>query len=234
MILAQQIAVLDPLDLLLRVAAAGALGGLVGLEREMRDQPAGFRTHILVSLGAALFTLVGAYGVESFFAGAPPNVNHDPTRVAAQVVTGIGFLGAGAIIRQGVSIRGLTTAAALWVTAAIGVAAAFGFWLGAIGTTVVTIFALYGFKVVESRLLTRLKEGRFEYTVDARPSLKLSDLARSIETRSVRMRSLSMLADEEENIRLVFGLHLPRWMAPQDVVDILKEIEGVTNVEWTR
>src|SRR3712207_3489265 len=114
-------------ELVLRVLIAALLGGLVGFEREFSDQPAGFRTHILVSLGAALFSLVGAYGVEEFFRGEGADVRLDPTRIAAQVVTGIGFLGAGAILQQGVNVRGLTTAAALWVTAAIGTAVGLGY-----------------------------------------------------------------------------------------------------------
>lgn len=144
-------------ELVLRILAAAALGGLVGLEREISDQPAGFRTHILVSLGAALFTLVGAYGVDEFFKDAPRGVGFDPTRVAAQVVTGIGFLGAGAIIRQGINVRGLTTAASLWVTAAIGVAVGLGYWTGAITVAVVTFGALYGLKRVEKALFSKLR-----------------------------------------------------------------------------
>src|SRR3990170_4226308 len=91
----------------LRLLAAAALGGLIGFEREYNEQPAGFRTHILVTLGAALFTMAGAYGTAAFVDADV--VRFDPTRVAAQVVTGIGFLGAGAILRQGINIRGLTT-----------------------------------------------------------------------------------------------------------------------------
>ena len=136
---------------------AGALGGLVGLEREFSDQPAGFRTHILVALGAALFSLVGAYGLDAVFGDANRRVRFDPTRVAAQIVTGIGFLGAGAIIRQGLNVRGLTTAAALWVTAAIGMAVAFGYWIGAIATTMLTVAALYGLKRLERAVFPRLR-----------------------------------------------------------------------------
>lgn len=122
---------------MIRVAVAALLGGLIGFEREFSDQPAGLRTHLLVSLGAALFTLVGAY------AGT------DPTRIAAQVAAGIGFIGAGVIFQQGMSVKGLTTAAALWVTAAIGTAVAFGFWVAAAGTTIITVVALYGLKRFE-------------------------------------------------------------------------------------
>jgi len=107
-------------EVLLRIFVAAALGGAIGLERELRERQAGLRTHLVVSVGAALFTLVSAYG----FSGFGSRV--DPTRIAAQIVTGIGFLGAGAIIRQGLSVRGLTTAASLWLVAAIGMAAGAG------------------------------------------------------------------------------------------------------------
>jgi putative Mg2+ transporter-C (MgtC) family protein len=145
-------------ELVLRILAAAVLGGLLGLEREISDQPAGFRTHILVSLGAALFTLVGAYGVDEFFNERAPGVGFDPTRVAAQVVTGIGFLGAGAIIRQGMNVRGLTTAASLWVTAAIGTAVGLGYWTGAVTVALVTLGALYGLRRVEPVLLAKLRK----------------------------------------------------------------------------
>ena len=166
---------LEPWELGVRVLVAAALGGLVGLERELSDQPAGFRTHILVSLGSALFTMVGAYGLAAFIPEGTENASFDPMRVAAQVVTGIGFLGAGAIIRQGVNIRGLTTAAALWVTAAIGMAAAVGFWLGAIFTTLATVTALYGFKRLEARFLTprrRIPQDGGEDSPEGKPGIR--------------------------------------------------------------
>jgi putative Mg2+ transporter-C (MgtC) family protein len=127
---------------LLRVAVAAALGGAVGLERELRDREAGFRTHMLVAVGSALFTLVSAYGFRDFLVHGGTVVRADPTRIAAQIVTGIGFLGAGAIIRQGLSIRGLTTAATLWVVAAIGLAAGAGYYSAAVITTLLALFSL--------------------------------------------------------------------------------------------
>ena len=109
-------------EIALRLVVAAALTGLVGLEREWRERAAGLRTHTLVGVGSALFTLVSAYGFNEFLVGNTNVVRTDPTRIAAQIVTGIGFLGAGAILRQGLAIRGLTTAAGLWVAAAIGMA----------------------------------------------------------------------------------------------------------------
>ena len=120
MLLAFSVPSLSWEELLLRLALAAGLGGAIGLERELREREAGLRTHTLVSLGAALFTIAGAYGFRDF------HNSFDPTRIAAQIVTGIGFLGAGAIIRQGLSVRGLTTAATLWVVAAIGLATGAG------------------------------------------------------------------------------------------------------------
>jgi putative Mg2+ transporter-C (MgtC) family protein len=132
---------LDPnltwFEAFVRIGAAAGLGGIVGLERELDEKAAGLRTHMLVAVGSALFTMVGAYGFSDF-----PARSVDPTRVAAQVVTGIGFLGAGLIFRQGFTIRGLTTAASLWLVAAIGMAAGAGFWMGAVIATVVALISL--------------------------------------------------------------------------------------------
>ncbi|HET7480331.1 MAG TPA: MgtC/SapB family protein, partial [Rubrobacteraceae bacterium] len=127
-------------EVLIRLLATVVLCGAIGFERETRDQSAGFRTHILLGLGAALFTLVSSYGFEAFTRAALESggrgIQFDPTRIAAQVVTGIGFLGAGAIIRQGIDVRGLTTAASLWAAAAIGMASGAGYYFGAAATTV--------------------------------------------------------------------------------------------------
>jgi putative Mg2+ transporter-C (MgtC) family protein len=120
------------LELAARLAIALGLGAVIGFEREMDRRPAGFRTHSLVALGSALFTVLSAYG----FAGAAV----DPTRIAAQVVTGIGFIGAGTILHHRGSIRGLTTAASLWSVAAIGMAAGAGMLaIAAVGTVLVVI-----------------------------------------------------------------------------------------------
>ncbi len=162
--LVAEIPSLDWLDVLFRLAVAAALGAAIGLERELDEKAAGLRTHMLVSLGAALFTMVGAYGFEDFAKGG---VSTDPSRIAAQVVTGIGFLGAGVIFRQGFTVRGLTTAASLWVVAAIGMASGAGFWKGAVVGTVVGIVSL--------RPLEWLKERAIPQRAAARLSVELVD-----------------------------------------------------------
>jgi len=129
-------------QVLIRLAVAAVLGAAVGFERELREREAGLRTHLLVCLGSALFTILSAYGFHDFLTGSGQLVRTDPTRIAAQIVTGIGFLGAGAIIRQGVSVRGLTTAATLWVAAAIGMATGAGYYSGAVIGAALTLIAL--------------------------------------------------------------------------------------------
>src|SRR5256885_10105974 len=122
-------------DLAVRMFVAAVLGAAIGLEREIHEHPAGMRTHLLVALGSAIFTVLSIFGFEGVGRG---NVaaSVDPTRIAAQIVSGIGFLGAGAILKYGTSIRGLTTAASLWTAAAIGMAAGARAGASAAGRTV--------------------------------------------------------------------------------------------------
>ena len=126
--------VLTDIDLIQRMLLAVAIGGMIGAERELHRKSAGFRTNILIALGAAVFTIAG-------LTLAPPT--GDPTRIAAQIVTGIGFLGAGAILRNRDGVHGLTTAATVWVNAALGVAAGAGqFHLALIGGVIVLLVLL--------------------------------------------------------------------------------------------
>jgi putative Mg2+ transporter-C (MgtC) family protein len=138
---------------LLRLVVAALLGGAIGLERELDEKAAGLRTHILVAAGSALFTIVSAYGFHDFLAHGGNEVRLDPTRIAAQIVTGIGFLGAGVIFRQGFTVRGLTTAASLWIVAAIGMAAGAGYWKGAVIAAAVAFISLRPLEMAKNKLL---------------------------------------------------------------------------------
>ena len=129
------------LELTLRLVVALLLGAVIGWERELQRMPAGFRTHALVSLGSAIFTIVSAYA----FTGPLS----DPTRIAAQVVSGVGFLGGGAILHYGGTVRGLTTAASLWAVAAVGMAAGAGLFIVATVSAVLVIVALEVFQRIE-------------------------------------------------------------------------------------
>ena len=215
-------------ELALRVGAAIVLGGLVGFEREFSDQPAGFRTHILVSLGAMLFTVVGAYGIGEF---ASDDINFDPTRIAAQVVSGIGFLGAGAILREGLNVKGLTTAAALWVTAAIGVAVGLGYWAGAALTTVGAVVALYGLKRLGRMVFPKMKRGYHRFVIDLEPQANLGDLASVVERHEGRVHSMRIDTGDSGERHVVADIRLPG-STGSTLADALHSLPGVTGVEW--
>jgi putative Mg2+ transporter-C (MgtC) family protein len=145
-------------DFALRIIVAMVLGGAVGLERELADKQAGLRTHISVALGCCLFAMVSAYSFE-FFGSIPRNDSSysvDVTRIASNVAAGIGFLGGGAILKHGASVRGLTTAGSLWVTAAIGLATGFGDFFMAAVTTAALLVALVGLRRPARMLERRL------------------------------------------------------------------------------
>jgi putative Mg2+ transporter-C (MgtC) family protein len=138
--------VLLEIELAGRIVLAFILGGVIGYERELIRRPAGFRTHMLVCAGSAAFTIASA------FAFPTQGTVRDPTRIAAQIVTGVGFLGAGTIWRAGTSVRGLTTAASIWLVAAVGVLAGSGLYLLAIFSTGLAFFVLYFLKAPRRRV----------------------------------------------------------------------------------
>jgi putative Mg2+ transporter-C (MgtC) family protein len=144
----------DYLEMVLRTVAALVAGGLIGLERSHRGRPAGFRTHALVCLASSLLMLVTIYESHWFPRDSAARVILDPTRMAQGIMTGIGFVGAGAIIKEGFTVRGLTTAASIWITAAIGILAGIGFYFAAVIGTVLSLGTLSAFRWIEARLPT--------------------------------------------------------------------------------
>jgi putative Mg2+ transporter-C (MgtC) family protein len=217
-------------ELVWRIVLATVLGGAVGIERELSDQPAGFRTHMLVSLGAALFTLAGAYGLGDF-RDSGIQVRFDPTRIAAQVVTGIGFLGAGAILRRGVNVRGLTTAAALWVTAAIGTAVGLGFISGAVGVTIAALAALYGFKFIERYAMIKFRKGQTRYLIEANGNVEIAQIQSALEDAGCRFVTMRSYHDDEESWQLVVVANTPSSAAGHDAERRLTALDGVSSVE---
>jgi putative Mg2+ transporter-C (MgtC) family protein len=217
-------------EVLLRLALAGFLGASIGLERELREREAGLRTHLLVCVGSALFTIVSAYGFRDFLLHGGSVVRADPTRIAAQIVTGIGFLGAGAIIRQGLSVRGLTTAATLWVVAAIGVAAGAGYYSAAAITTVLVILSLWPLRIVAYRIFVRFRPERERLIVDVergRPPGVLLDI---VEAAGAHVESLS-IADEEDRRSVALEVDFPP-RTRDTVFRALAELDGVRTVQW--
>jgi putative Mg2+ transporter-C (MgtC) family protein len=216
----------------LRLLAAAALGGLIGFEREYNEQPAGFRTHILVTLGAALFTMAGAYGIAEFVdAGV---VRFDPTRVAAQVVTGIGFLGAGAILRQGINIRGLTTAASIWVTASIGVAVALGFWAPALITTALALISLLLLRPIQRVILRSLRQSLYKVVVDLEPEGRVAEVNEVLERIGVNVRRMRTVGLPNQQRQLILDIEISEDLEIDGVAEQLRSTERVSAVDWTR
>jgi putative Mg2+ transporter-C (MgtC) family protein len=143
-------------ELVARIAIAAAIGAALGIEREHRGQPAGMRTHALVACGAAIFTLAGAYG----FPGVHRGPNVDPMRVAAQIASGIGFIGGGVILKEGASVRGVTTAASLWAVAALGLAVGAGLIIEALAGLGILIATLVGLRWLRDRVDPHFGTGR--------------------------------------------------------------------------
>ncbi|AIO38984.1 MgtC/SapB family protein [Burkholderia sp. AU19243] len=155
---------LSNLELVMRLVLAAALGSVIGFERERLSWAAGLRTHMLVCVGSTLIMIVSAFGFADVL-GRSDHVVLDPSRIAAQVVSGIGFLGAGSILLRGEIVRGLTTAASLWSVAAIGLAVGGGLYVASISATVIILIILAGIKPLERRYFTVRQRRQFTLTV---------------------------------------------------------------------
>jgi len=177
-------------DIVLRLMLAAVLGAAVGLERERLEWVAGLRTHMLVCLGSALVMIVSAYGFNDVISAS--RIVLDPSRVAAQVVSGIGFLGAGTILflRQQV-IRGLTTAASLWTVAAVGLAVGGGLYVAAVSTTALIVVILAAVKPLENRLFRRQGTRRVIVLVD-RQQVSLQQIEVEIESSGLPVRQITL------------------------------------------
>lgn len=203
-------------DILLRLLTAMVLGGLIGLERERSNHAAGFRTHILVCLGSALIMLLSAYGFADFVAEA--NVRVDPARLAAAVITGVGFLGAGTILFTGKSITGLTTAASIWVVAGIGLAVGAGFYFAAIISTVLVVLNLWVFNKVERRYIQANKLHIITLSAVSSPVLieKISDfmkeekiVVRKMTVTDLDINSSSYRSEMDRHVEVTLHVFVP-------------------------
>ena len=215
---------MSTLDVFVRIIVAAALGGIIGLEREIREHTAGFRTHILVSVGAAAFTLASSYGIEG--------TAFDPNRISAQIVTGIGFLGAGAIIRYGATVRGLTTAASLWTVAAVGLLTAQGFFVAALLTTGVVIASLYLLRLVEDRILYPLAGRPVEVRVEFRSSgyTPFAQLMAALQEVHVIIKEMAVAPGESDCNVIHLSLKLPRRQEPAKLLALLADLDDVRSV----
>ncbi|HEV2823982.1 MAG TPA: MgtC/SapB family protein [Actinomycetota bacterium] len=209
--------------LLGRLLLAAVLGGAIGAERELNDQAAGLRTHMLLTIGACLFTLISAYGFGS-------GIGTDPSRLAAQIVTGIGFLGGGAIVRHGLTVKGLTTAASIWATASVGVAVGAGSYVLGIGGAVLVVGTLFGLRRV-SNVLQRWGVSREEFALVTVPGFDVRRIVELVEGERVDLRGLEHHEDEDGDRVVLLGKLRPRYR-PEQLLAALRRVEGVLQVEW--
>lgn len=212
-----------------RLLLAAVLGSAIGFERERLAWAAGMRTHMLVAVGACLIMIVSAYGFSEVL--GRPNVMLDPSRIAAQVVSGIGFLGAGTILLRGEVVKGLTTAASLWGVAAIGLACGAGLYVAAIATTVIVLVILAGVKPFEERYRARIGQQSLQITAH-RDALSLSVLRDLAGPHAPRIRQFIARQESEnglDEITVTFA-QLPNRKV-EEIAGRLREKSGILSVE---
>ncbi len=219
------------LEILLRVSLAAGLGGAIGVERELREREAGLRTHMLVSVGAALFTLVSAFAWTDWQFSNASGIVFDPTRIAAQIVTGIGFLGAGAIIRQGLSVRGLTTAATLWVVAAIGMATGAGFYSAAVITTILVLLSLYPLRIAAFRVSERFRPEEGRLAVELSSGATTVSVLQAVEDAGAQVRALEF-EEEGDTRRVDMRVRVRSGRSAAELLDALTRTHAVKGARW--
>jgi putative Mg2+ transporter-C (MgtC) family protein len=198
------------LDVVLRLVVAAALGASMGLERQVRGRPAGLRTMMLVSLGCCLVMLVSNYFGEAYGRAGPRAetvLQVDPARLAYGVMAGIGFLGAGAIIKSGLSIRGLTTAATIWCVAAIGLAVGMGLYFHALVTTVLVLLALFVLDRIEARLESSWYK-TIEVELPDEPGI-VERFAAKMEQHPAKVLDISLERRSDRVLRVTYNIRLP-------------------------
>ena len=213
------------LEILVRLLLAGILGGIVGYEREHTHRPAGFRTHILVCVGSALVMITSEFIFEKYkFAS-----NVDPARLGAQVISGIGFLGAGTIIRDGFNVKGLTTAASLWAVSCVGIATGIGFYAGAIMATVLIFITLIVLKKMELIFPKKLKYKTIFVESDNKPG-QIGHISCVFDKHNTDIKNIEFINNENEQFIVKLIAKAPNNLAGKGIMSDLQELQGVRKV----
>lgn len=210
-------------EMILRLVVSSILGGIIGLEREVKSRPAGIRTHMLVSLGATLLMLVSMYGFEG----------GDPARLAAQVVSGIGFLGAGAILRKGDDVSGLTTAASVWVSGGIGLAIGNGYYMGGVITALIVLLCLLSLRVFHKKVVN-LKCKAVKIKCIERIGL-LGEIGKVVAESNSVIKDIKIYRKEKENLEIMvikLILNIPKEFSYKNLTHELYKVQGVEKVKW--
>ena len=218
---------LSPQETVLRLLIAALAGSVIGAERERLQWAAGLRTHMLVCVGSCLVVIVSAYGFNDVLNS---HIVLDPSRIAAQVVSGIGFLGAGTILLRGEVIKGLTTAASLWAVAAIGLAIGSGLYIAGLTTTIIVILILAGLKPVEDRVRARVQSRQLVVTAK-RGAMSIATVHDLLGARAARIKQFVLLqeGDDLDTVQITFS------RLPKGIVEVISEelraLPAVVSVE---
>ena len=219
---------IDWIDTALRLGLAALLGGAIGLEREYDGQDAGFRTHLLVVVGAALFGLVSVGGFDDFFVSdrSATNVQLDVTRIASYVAPGIGFIGGGAILKYGGRVAGVTTAASLWSAAAVGLSVGVGFWEGAVITTVIVLLALEALAPVGNLAHRIGRRRRAQLTIILAAEPDLDRIVATLQRADAPIRRLQFGEGPDEQS----ALSVEFWQDPGNADDLVRRLTAFDDV----
>lgn len=223
----------DDLQIILRLVLASILGGLIGLEREIHGREAGVRTYLLVSLGSALIMIISEHLILKYDTGFPGDlIRADPGRIAAQAITGMGFLGAGVIIRYKDSIRGLTTAACMWVACAIGLTVGAGYYFFGSIATGITLLALTGLKVFGRKLSRDWYKEMVIVSEDIEG--QVGRIQEIIDRYNIHVSNFSLRKDlEKKEMAVNFKLRLRTVQPDRDILKEVFKLEGIKRVDLT-
>tara|TARA_B100000131_G_scaffold320847_1_gene370016 strand:- start:743 stop:1402 length:660 start_codon:yes stop_codon:yes gene_type:complete len=209
------------------ILVAAGLSSLIGLEREIHGQPAGLRTHMILGVGASLAAILSIYYSQFI---SSPNLPSDPGRIVAQVVSGVGFLGAGAILRFGVTVKGLTTASSLWTTAIVGIACGSGYLQLASFTTAVVFIILTIINKLEDFFFTTYRTHTLKVTLEDRPGI-VNDIKIMLESHKVQMISLNASMPDKSTLKLSMIIRKPSDLGMDRVINLVNGLDEAKSME---
>lgn len=223
----------ESIIILIRLILAAFLAGVIGIERESKGHPAGFRTHMLVGTGSCLVMLLALFGFQDYLNQNGDLVAYDPSRLASYVISGIGFLGAGTIIVQGASIRGLTTAASIWIVAAIGLTIGAGMFFAGIAATVIVLTSLIFLNHVD-KWFKNVSDTHVLFIAMDKKANELGATIQRLESMEVQVQKIKgkeFGEDEAPLLHYYIKIHLPEGVAETELYQSLYKIESIKEIE---
>ena len=215
------------LETYIGILGAAALGSLIGLERELHGQPAGLRTHMILAVGAALAAIL-SISYSEFISN--PRLPSDPGRIVAQVVSGVGFLGAGAIMKLGVTVKGLTTASSLWTTAIVGIACGSQYYEIAGFTTVVVLAILTVINYLERFLLPNYRSHTLKIVLNDRPGI-VNEVREMLSSYKVKVITLNASMPDKKTLKLSMAIRKPIDLGMDKVINIVNSLDEASSLE---